>query len=133
MDYYQISKETVGLIYQAYESLKHSPLDQTLRILVELCVSHTNGCAYCIQIHTREAQEHGIAQEKIDGLPYWQSTDQYSEAERAAFEWCELVTEVDHKANYSKLSPYFTEREIVELTTTISLINTLNRLAIFLK
>jgi AhpD family alkylhydroperoxidase len=135
MNYAEISKETISHLHRSYASLKSSPLNQLLRVLIELRVSQINGCTYCCGIHLEEARKLNIPQEKLDLLPAWQGAICFSEAERAALEWCEAVTglEKHFEAGREKLLPYFNEREIVDLTACIAIMNALNRLAISLK
>ncbi len=133
MNYYSISKETIDLLYQSRNSLKHSPLDQTLISLVELYVSMINECEYCIRFHTADALKSGNSQERLDALSDWQSSTKFSEREKIALEWGRIVTEVSRKADVAMLAPYFSEREIVDLTAAISLMNALNRIAIYLR
>lgn len=62
MDYEKISKETISLLYKSYASLRNSPLEATIKMLVELRVSQINGCAYCCKLHSDEARNIGIEQ-----------------------------------------------------------------------
>lgn len=135
MNYAEISKETISLLHQSYASLSQSPLKQTLRLLVELRVSQINGCQYCIGIHTHEAKKLNIPLEKINTLHAWCLNETFSQEERAALHWAETLTHLDKDLNQAKdlLTPHFNDREIVDLTTCIAIMNTLNRLAISFK
>lgn len=134
MDYAEISKETIGFIHKAYGSLKDSPLNATIRVIVELRVSQLNGCAYCCNIHSKEARSLGIEQTKLDLLPAWHNSDAFTEQERAALYWAEAVTVLDPSLTdfEEDLLHYFGEREVVDLTATVAIMNALNRLSISL-
>ena len=135
MNYAEISKETISYLHKSYGSLKTSPLDQSLRALIELRVSQLNGCEYCCGVHLEEAKKLNVLQEKLDLLSTWHKAKIFTDKERAAFDWCECLTHLEKNLEDSKkvLFVYFNEREIVDLTACISIMNALNRLAISLK
>jgi AhpD family alkylhydroperoxidase len=135
MNYAEISKETISHLYKSYTSLKQSPLNQSLRVLAELRVSQINGCAYCCGIHLEEARKLNIPQDKLDLLPVWREAKCFTDEERAAFDWCESLTHFEKHLETvkEKLFTYFNEREIVDLTACISVMNALNRLAVSLR
>src|SRR5271154_5078031 len=95
MNYAEISKETIGFLYQSRASLGKSPLDAQIRILAELRVSQINGCAYCCSVHTEEARKLGLPQENLDILPAWRNSKSFTEEERTVLEWVESVTHLD--------------------------------------
>lgn len=134
MNYHEISKETFGLLYKTRASLNSSPLDPTLRVLAELRVSQLNGCAYCCGMHAEEARKIGIPQEKLDVLPAWHSSPSFSEEEELVLHWAEAVTFLDETIEIAKeqLLQVFSEREVVDLTACIGIMNALNRIAISL-
>ena len=135
MNYAEISKETVSHLYKSYGSLVNSSLDQQLRALIELRVSQINGCAYCCSLHTSEARKHKIPQKKLDELAAWETSSQFSTKEKLALDWAECLTISckDACSLKDELNGHFSEREIVDLTACISLMNALNRMAISLK
>lgn len=135
MDYAKISKETFRLLYQTYDSLKNSPLKETVRAVIEVRVSEINGCAYCLSLHSEEARRLGIAQEKLDALSTWYASELFDEDEKCALQWAELLTTLDQNLEEAKKRIFdrFSEREAIDLTTSISLMNALNRIAISLK
>jgi len=139
MNYAEISKETISLLYKTHASLKDSPLDPVIKVLAELRTSQINGCAYCCRVHTNEAKVLKVSTEKIDDLQHWKDSKAYTEAELAALLWTEKLTEVkdfDQEALVEirkQLTAYFSERELVDLTICISMMNALNRIAISLK
>ncbi|MCX7353005.1 MAG: carboxymuconolactone decarboxylase family protein [Proteobacteria bacterium] len=135
MNYEEISKDVVANLYKSYGHLKNSPLNQELRILVELLISQTNGCAYCCSLHTNEATKLEISTKKIEEIRNWTISVCFSKAEKLAFSWAEAITILDanHNSIKQELSSYFSDREIVDLALCIALMNALNRIAISLK
>lgn len=135
MNYHEISKDTISYLYKSYNSLKGSPLDSTIRVLVELRTSQINGCHYCCSLHSNEAKTLGIHQEKINALATWNKTNLFTKEEMAALQWTEELTKLKINTNKSRtlLRQYFSERQLVDLTTCISIMNALNRIAISLK
>ncbi len=135
MDYLDISKATIGSLYKSYNSLNDSPLGPEIRKLVELRTSQINGCAYCCKLHTEEARQANITQEKLDMLPAWEDATIFSDRERAVLKWCEQVTRSQASSNEVQklLEGHLSEREIVDLTACIAIMNALNRLAMTLR
>lgn len=134
MNYEEISKETISFLYKSYNSLKNSPLEAAIRVLVELRVSQINGCEYCCRVHAEEAKTLGIPEEKMDQLITWNIADVFSERERLALRWAEELTYLKIiQETKEHLKAQFSEREIVDITSCVSLMNSLNRLAISLK
>ena len=135
MDYYKISKEIVSRLYDAHHSFSNSPLSKQLRSLLELRVSQINGCNYCINLHRNEAIKFGIDEKKIADLENISESEYFTEAEKEALIWAENVTKIktNIRVESSKLNQYFNEREIVDITLCISLINAFNRMAITMR
>ena len=134
MNYAEVSKETISFLYKSYNSLKKSPLEAAIRVLVELRVSQINGCEYCCKIHTEEAKTLGIPEEKIDQLTVWNIANIFSEREKLALRWVEELTYLKITQETKELlKAQFSEREIVDITSCASLMNGLNRLAISLR
>jgi AhpD family alkylhydroperoxidase len=109
-------------------------LEQSLIDLVNLRASQINGCAYCIDMHTKDARERGETEQRIYELDAWRETAFYTERERAALAWTEAVTLITHGRApdevYEEARRWFTETELANLTAAIALINAWNRLAI---
>lgn len=135
MDFAEISKETIGLLYQSRRSLSRSPLPETIRVLVELRVSQINGCAYCCSLHATEAREIGIETEKLDTLPAWQLSPAFTTEEKLVLEWVEMVTCLDSDSEdiREQLSEIYSEREIVDLTACVAIMCAINRITINLQ
>ncbi|HXF28370.1 MAG TPA: carboxymuconolactone decarboxylase family protein [Chlamydiales bacterium] len=135
MNYAEISKETISFLEQCSASLNNSPLNQSVRVLVELRISQMNGCAYCCRLHSEEARKLHISQEKLDVLPVWYTSQSFTSEEKAALQWCESVTRLDKDLEKirKQLLQYYTERQIVDLTACIAIMNAWNRIAVGLK
>ena len=112
----------------------HSGLEPSLLELVRLRASQLNGCAYCIDMHTKDARAAGESEQRLYGVTAWRETPFYSERERAALAWTEAVTLISWEhvpdAVYEQTREHFTEKEMVDLTMAIIAINGWNRLAI---
>ena len=135
MDYKNISKETMAHVYATYTSLNDSPLAADLRALIELRVSQINGCDPCCQIHIQTASNLGVRESKMKSLPEFLTSSEFSDAEKEALKWTETLTHLDGntRVEHTNLSQYFSEREIVDITICISLMNAMNRIAISMK
>ena len=112
-------------------------LDRTLLHLVEIRASQINGCAYCIDMHTKDARLAGETEQRIYALSAWRETPFFTDRERAALEWTEAVTRVGdtHVPDelYERVSAHFDEAELVALTFGVVVINSWNRLAISMR
>ena len=135
LNYSKISEETVKLLLDGKKSLDNSPLAKELRILLELKVSEINGCAYCIELHTREAINHKIDEHKITALDNFADSVLFSEAEKEALFWAEELTNLEQeiKVEQTRLSEFFSEREVVDITICISIMNMFNRMAMSMR
>jgi AhpD family alkylhydroperoxidase len=109
-------------------------LDHKLMELVKIRASQINGCAYCIDMHTKDARVAGETEQRIYALSVWRETPFYSERERAALEWTEAVTLLSEghpsDALYERMSAQFSDDELVALTFAVIVINSWNRLAV---
>ncbi len=109
-----------------------SGLDPVLRQLMELRASQINGCAYCVDMHTKELRALDEDALRIDLLPVWREAHVYSEAERAALAWTEALTDLaadgDLETAYAELARHYPEKDITRITFTIIAINGWNRL-----
>ncbi|MGE5222285.1 MAG: carboxymuconolactone decarboxylase family protein [Omnitrophica WOR_2 bacterium] len=111
-----------------------SGLEPSLLNLIRLRASQINGCAYCIDIHTREARARGETEQRLYALSAWRETPFYSDRERAALAWTEAVTLISESdvpdELYESVRPQFSEKELVDLTFAVISINSSNRLAV---
>lgn len=124
--------------YQAMRGLEkyvhESGLEDSLIELVKLRASQMNGCAYCIDMHTKDARAQGESEQRLYALSAWRETPFYSDRECAALEWTEAVTDIgnNHVPDdlFERTRARFGEKELVDLTLAIIAINGWNRLAI---
>ena len=111
-------------------------LEASLLGLVRLRVSMMNGCEYCIGLHGAELKKLNEPVERVDGVAEWQTSEAYTQRERAALAWAEAVTDIQEghapDAVYGEVRAHFSEAETVNLTLAITTINAWNRIAIAL-
>lgn len=108
--------------------LKKSAVEAGLLHLVYFRVSQINGCAYCLDMHYKDARAIGETEQRLYGLSAWQEAPYYSERERAAFAWAEAITRcVVPDEVYTATKNQFTEEELIDLTMAVTTINTWNR------
>lgn len=110
-------------------------LEKELIDLVYLRVSQLNGCAYCLDAHSRDLLKQGVSLEKIMLLAAWnEALPLFTVREQAALAWAEIVTQVAQTQvpddDYTAVAAIFSEKEVADLTLAISLMNALNRVAI---
>ena len=134
LDYTKTSPEAFKAMVQLEGAVRRSGIDPTLLELVKIRASQLNGCAYCIDMHTKDARARGETEQRIYALSAWRETPFFSDKERAALAWTEAITNIQqghaHDAVYDELSSNFTEEERVNLTLAIITINGWNRIAI---
>ncbi|MCC9308495.1 carboxymuconolactone decarboxylase family protein [Kitasatospora sp. RB6PN24] len=109
-------------------------LEKPLLELVRIRASQINGCAFCLDMHSKDARHAGESEQRIYTLNAWAETPFYSERERAALEFTEAVTLI-HDGRvpddvYQRTAKVFSEAEIAQLLWAVTVINTFNRLAI---
>jgi AhpD family alkylhydroperoxidase len=114
--------------------VRNSGLELSLRELVKTRVSQLNGCAFCIDMHTKDARAEGETEQRLYLLSAWREAPCYTPRERAALAWAEALTLVAQQhpseALQSELAQHFDEKEIVDLTWCIVAINGWNRISI---
>jgi AhpD family alkylhydroperoxidase len=134
LDYAKASPEAFKAMLQMEGVVRRSGIDPKLLELIKIRASQMNGCAYCIDMHTKDARFKGESEQRIYSLDAWRETPFYTAKERAALAWTEAITniQVGHApdAVYQELSENFSEEERVNLTLAITTINAWNRIAI---
>lgn len=114
--------------------VRESGLEPSLLELVRLRSSQINGCAYCIDMHWKDARARGETEQRLYGLSAWREAPYYTPRERAALDWAETVTRVGETQvpdeAFEATRQVFTEKELVDLTYAVVSINAWNRLAI---
>ena len=117
--------------------LASSSIEKPLRELVKLRASQINGCAYCIDMHWKDARAGGETEQRLYGLDAWEESPYYTDRERAALAWTEAVTRVadTHVPDgvYDAARAQLAEAELVDLTWLVAAINAWNRLAIAMR
>jgi AhpD family alkylhydroperoxidase len=114
--------------------LAKSSIEKNLLQLIEYRVSQINGCAYCLDMHSKDLRHGGETEQRIYVIAAWRETDLFTDRERAALEWAESVTLLDegHVPDevYEKVRKEFSEEELIDLTLAVASINSWNRLNI---
>jgi AhpD family alkylhydroperoxidase len=135
--YQKFAHEPMHSLLAIEKYLAQSSIEPKLLQLVKLRASQINGCAYCIDMHSKDARALGETEQRLYELNAWRETPFYSDRERAALEWTEALTLVSQThapdESFEKLRAYFPEKEIVDLTYAIGAINLWNRLAIAMR
>lgn len=134
LNFYKTGPEAIKAILGLEQRIGQSSLEKPLIELVRLRASQINGCAYCIDLHSRDAAKAGEDARRLATVSVWHETPFFSDRERAALAWTESVTRVSEShvpdAVWDQVKPQFTPEEIVDLTLLIATINTWNRFAI---
>jgi len=135
LDYTQLSPRGMKALGSVYGHVMQSDLPGDLVDLVYLRVSQINNCAYCLDLHTRDLIKRGVSIEKLALLQAWHEAGAlFSDRERAALAWAETVTRVAQTGipdrDYDAALAAFGEKDLVDLTIAIGLMNTYNRMAI---
>jgi AhpD family alkylhydroperoxidase len=135
IDYAKASPEGFKAFGGVYVYLQRSGLPKQLVDLVYLRVSQINGCAYCIDMHSRDLLKSGIAVDKLVLVPVWRDAGKvFSARERSALAWAETVTLVAETGvpddDYQAATSEFNDKELADLTYAIGLMNAFNRFGI---
>jgi AhpD family alkylhydroperoxidase len=123
---------TIQRVLEQY--VRASELEPALIELVKVRASLMNGCAYCLDLHTRDARAKGETEQRLFAVPVWRETPFFSPRERSALGWTEAVTDIGRTgvsdALYDETRTQFTDKELVDLTVAVIAINAWNRLAV---
>lgn len=135
MDYNAAAPAGMKALGGVYGYMLQTGLPKTLIELIYLRISQINGCAYCIDMHSRDLLKFGLPVEKLVLVPSWrESGTLFDEVERAALSWAETVTRVAETgvpdADYAAAAAVFDEKQLADLTIAIGLMNAYNRMAI---
>ena len=132
--YPEASPEAIAAVRGVEAYIRASGLETALIELVKMRASQINGCAFCLDMHSRAARRAGESEQRLYLLDAWEECALYTPRERAALAWTEAVTRIAETkapdAVYEAARAQFTDKELVDLTTLIGLINLWNRLAI---
>lgn len=134
LDYYNASPGVVRALIGLETHLARSGLEKPLRELVKLRASQLNGCAFCIEMHWRDARKEGEDERRLYLLSAWRESPGYSDRERAALAWTEAVTDLanGHVSDevFTAVRPHFSDKELADLTLAVAAINAWNRMSI---
>ena len=134
IDYTRVSPDAVRAMYGLELFVRKSGLDPVILELVKLRASVMNGCAYCVDMHTRDARAAGETEQRLYAVPVWRETPFFTPKERAALLWTEVVTDLGRTGvpddAWEHVRRHFDEHEVVSLTMAIVAINGWNRLAV---
>jgi len=134
LDYKKVAPEALEAMYAVERYARNSGLDPKLLELVRLSASQINGCAYCVDMHTKDARAQGEAEQRLYAVAVWKEAPFFNSRERTALAWTEAVTLVsrDHVPDpiYEMARREFSEKELIDLTMAVIAINGWNRLAV---
>jgi AhpD family alkylhydroperoxidase len=133
LNYPKLAPEAYRALQGLEAYLAGSGLDHSLRELVKIRASQINGCAFCIDMHTKDARAAGETEQRIYALNAWREAPFFTEKERAALAWTEAVTQIGGGVSdglFEHTKEHFSEKELVDLTWAVAAINAWNRVAI---
>jgi AhpD family alkylhydroperoxidase len=133
LDYFALAGPAFKHLYGVDHYCRNSSVDPTILRLVQIYASQINGCAFCVDIHTKEAKIHGERDLRLYHVSVWQDSPLFSEKEKLAFEWTKAVTLINQgpvsEELFQRMKEHFSEQEIVDLNMQIAFINLFNRFA----
>jgi AhpD family alkylhydroperoxidase len=134
VNYAQVAPHAFKALLGLEKAMGESSLDKSLHELIKIRASQLNACAYCIDLHTRDAIKLGETPRRIFALSAWHETPFFTDRERAALLWTESLTLLAEKgapeAIYNQVAEHFSERELADLTFAIATINAWNRFGV---
>ena len=137
MEYWKVAPGAFKAMSSLEAYLRESGLEKRLLHMVKLRASQMNGCAYCIDMHWKDARAAGESEQRLYGLDAWRESPYYTDRERAALAWVEALTAITDghapDAAYDAARSQFSERELVDLTLAAAQINAWNRIAISMR
>jgi len=137
MNFYEKGQDALKAMYPLGAYLAKSPVEQRLLNLLYFRVSQINGCAYCLDMHSKDLRVAGETEQRLFVLDAWRETALYTERERAALAWAEAVTRIPGGQVpddvYADAIKQFSEEELVDLTMAVNAVNIYNRINIAFK
>jgi AhpD family alkylhydroperoxidase len=134
---YEKAPKVLQALYGLGIYLSKSPVEQSLLNLIYYRVSQINGCAYCLDMHSKDLRAAGETEQRLYVLDAWREAPFYSDRERAALAWAEAVTKITNgnvpDSVYEDAREQFSEEELIDLTLAVTTINTYNRINIAFK
>jgi AhpD family alkylhydroperoxidase len=137
IEYAKVSPAAVQALYHVETYLAKSGLPKSMVHLIKLRASQINGCAFCIDMHWKDARADGETEQRLYGLDAWRESPYYEPQERAALAWTESLTRITEghapDSVYAELRAHFDEKQSVDLSVAIGMINLWNRLALAMR
>jgi AhpD family alkylhydroperoxidase len=134
---YEAAPDAMRAVQRVEGYIQQCGLEKSLIELVKMRASQINGCAYCLHVHSTDARRAGETEQRLYLLDAWHESPLYTGRERAALAWTEALTRVAETrapdSIYEEVRRHFEDKELVDLTTLVGLINLWNRLAIGLR
>ena len=134
LNYAKAFPEGIHALRNLGKTIDAGGLEPSLVELVKTRASQLNGCAYCLDMHTKDARAAGETEQRLYALSAWRETPFFTPRERAALAWTEALTNIQQghasDESYAEARSQFDERELVKLTLAITQINTWNRIAL---
>ncbi len=131
MNFYEKGYKAMKPLFSLGAYLAKSPVEESLRELISFRISQINGCAYCLDMHSKDLRAAGETEQRLYMLDAWRESPCYTERERAGLAWAEAVTEC-HVSDtiFEEARKYFSEEELIDLTMSVIAINSYNRINI---
>jgi AhpD family alkylhydroperoxidase len=137
IDYTKIAPEAFRAMFGLERYVRDSGLEPSLLHLIKMRASQINGCAYCLDMHSKDARAAGETEQRLYVLNAWREAPFYTERERAALAWTEALTLIaqNHVPDeiYDEVRQHFSEKELADLSLAVVAINGWNRLSISLR
>ena len=134
IDFMKYGQGAINALLGVEKYIHGTGLDPTILNLLKIRASQINGCAYCIDMHWKDARVAGETEQRLYGLDAWEESPYYSDRERAALAWTEAVTNLQEghvpDSVFEEVRKSFTDKELADLTLAITAINSWNRLNI---
>jgi AhpD family alkylhydroperoxidase len=134
INFYKTAPEGTAAMRGLENYVRECGLEHSLLELVKTRASQINGCAYCVDMHTKDARAAGESEQRLYALSLWRETSFFTDRERAALEWTESLTRISENdvpdELYQRVRGQFSDVELVNLTLAVVAINGWNRLAI---
>ncbi len=134
IDYQKQSPELLKKFTEFSMALKRSAIEESIQFLVEVRASQMNGCAFCLDMHVKEATIHGERPLRLHHVAIWRESTLFSPRERAALAWTEILTRIPPHGVpddiYEHVRAQFSEKELSDLTFAVMSINAWNRISV---
>lgn len=130
----ETSQQALNALYGLGRYLAKSPIEKSLLDLIYFRVSQINGCAFCLDMHSKDLRAEGETEQRLYLMDAWREAPFYTDKERAALAWAEALTKIKSgmvdDETYNEARKYFSETELVDLTMAVITINGYNRINI---